>query len=487
MLIDAIGIIAALMAIYIFGAAYLLLAAAWRSPAARSATPPPLLFALVIPALNEELVIANTIRHLLSLPGDNYMILVMNDASDDGTAKVVAGFAGQPVRLITRHAPHARLGKGAVLNHAYQAILASELPDLYGADNVIMVVMDADGQVPRDLLAYAAPYFADPNTGAVQVAVRMLNAHENLVTRWQHLEFVMFNALCSRARERLGSVSLGGNGQFVRLSALQSLGHAPWTDCLTEDLDIGLRLLLAGWRNHYCHSTHVAQQAVTELGRLVRQRARWFQGHLSCWKHIPALLGSKLPPVCKLDILNYLLAPGIMPLLGTVSLASLAYVAVTLPLLIAGGRAGQAGPLDGLVWYALALGWVPCLILALRGEKGLRLHQAVWWAHFVSLGSYIWFWAALTAVRNLALRHTGWLKTARTAIRQEAGSRTTDTEGPTLALREYGFGAGIEWGGAGACLLPLRMDNFLPRGARLRLATALGPPYAPPPGWPARP
>ena len=26
-------------------------------------------------------------------------------------------------------------------------------------------------------------------------------------------------------------------GQFARLGALESLGSAPWTDCLTEDLD----------------------------------------------------------------------------------------------------------------------------------------------------------------------------------------------------------------------------------------------------------
>ena len=33
--------------------------------------------------------------------------------------------------------------------------------------------------------------------------------------------------------------------------------------------------------------TRLAQQAVTSPRRLVRQRSRWFQGHLQCMKLIP--------------------------------------------------------------------------------------------------------------------------------------------------------------------------------------------------------
>ena len=50
-------------------------------------------------------------------------------------------------------------------------------------------------------------------------------------------EFVVFTEIFQRARQRVGSVGLGGNGQFARLTALMSLGDAPWTKCLTEDLD----------------------------------------------------------------------------------------------------------------------------------------------------------------------------------------------------------------------------------------------------------
>ena len=61
-----------------------------------------------------------------------------------------------------------------------------------------------------------------------------------------------FTEIFQRGRQRVGSVGLGGNGQFTRLTALQSLATAPWTDCLTEDLDLGIRLLCRGWVNDFC-------------------------------------------------------------------------------------------------------------------------------------------------------------------------------------------------------------------------------------------
>ena len=45
---------------------------------------------------------------------------------------------------------------------------------------------------------------------------------------------------------------MGGNGQFNRLAALDSIADAdaggPWRNQLTEDQDLGLRLIAAGWR-----------------------------------------------------------------------------------------------------------------------------------------------------------------------------------------------------------------------------------------------
>ena len=83
------------------------------------------------------------------------------------------------------------------------------------------------------------PYFADPTVGAVQIGVRINNREISRLARMQDMEFVIYTEVFQRGRRHLGSVGLGGNGQFMRLSALLSLGNAPWTRSLTEDLDLG--------------------------------------------------------------------------------------------------------------------------------------------------------------------------------------------------------------------------------------------------------
>lgn len=56
---------------------------------------------------------------------------------------------------------------------------------------------------------------------------------------------------------------------------------------LTEDQDIGLQLLEAGWRGA---PTRCAQpwpsQGVSDLRRLYRQRTRWSQGNLQAMSHL---------------------------------------------------------------------------------------------------------------------------------------------------------------------------------------------------------
>ncbi|MCE7927329.1 MAG: glycosyltransferase [Chloroflexi bacterium CFX7] len=449
------------IAVYFVTSTYLLAAAAItaRAPGPNEHSRR-LFYVLVVPALNEELVIGNTVRHLLTLKGDNYLVLVIDDGSSDRTGEVVRSFPPGKVRLLSRRAPFARQGKGEALNHAYRMVLTSELPELYGADNIVFSVMDADGQVPGDMLARVAPYFADPHTAAVQVGVRMLNAKVNIFTRWQQYEFVTFNWLFSRARESLGSVSLGGNGQFVRMSALASLREGPWTDCLTEDLDIGLRLMLLGWRNRYCHETQVYQQAVPSARRLVRQRSRWYQGHLTCWKLIPRILVSDWPAHRKADVLNYLLAPGLVLPMGIFSLAVivLSLVPGVSPLASAGGPTSVS---NILTWYVLSMGAAPLFAIALWRAKESSLAASIFWAHLFLLGSYIWLLAGLMAVKRMVTGRAGWIKTARTAIGEmplAADGSATPAESryvawtPTNDVSEQT-----------GTLLGLRAGNFLPR------------------------
>ena len=86
-------------------------------------------------------------------------------------------------------------------------------------------------------------------------------------------------------------------------------GHSPVASSLTEDLDLSLRLIAAGGRIRFTDSTFVAQEAVAGIRQLIRQRARWVQGHLVAWEHVGPIQRAHIPLRVRLDLTTFLLLP----------------------------------------------------------------------------------------------------------------------------------------------------------------------------------
>lgn len=390
-------------------------------------SPETLYFVFVLPCLNEELVIGRTLDSLLELPADNFSILVIDDGSEDRTAEIVSSYDHDRVWLFQRKAPEARQGKGKALNAAYRWLRDSGV--LKGVDekDVVIAILDADGRIEPNALFEVSHYFRNPKAGAVQVGVRMFNAKESLLTRLQDFEFVTFTEIFQRGRQRFGSVGLGGNGQFTRFTALKSLGNDPWTDCLTEDLDLGLRLLALGWENAFCPTSHVSQQAVNKFRRLLTQRSRWFQGHLQCWKRIPTVLFSReIRDRAAMDLVWHLLSPGlvlVMSLPMLVFMVGLAGATITDPDGVWGSLTSNGGLLL-VLWYLLSFGLAPFYGFSywLR-EREMGLLRSIAIAHVYNLYSYMWFIAGWRAAFRMLRGKKGWAKTARTPERQAAATR----------------------------------------------------------------
>ena len=363
-----------------------------------------LFFVLLIPVLNEERVIARTLTDLLRLSG-SFLILVIDDCSDDGTVSEVQRFLGDPrVRLLERNPDEARLGKGAALNAAYSKVQALGLVDQYGAKNVIVVVFDADARVEPHFLEAVAPYFEDERVAGVQSAVRMYNLGRNLLTRGQHLEFVTWGEVFSRAKDRLGSATLGGNGQCARLAALAELGSEPWRPSLTEDFDLSVRLLLRGWRLRFCPSVAVWQEAIPHLRGLVRQRSRWLQGHFSCWHYLPDVVSSRMPLVARSDLVVALLLPSVFLPVGLTSLFSWGLFWLEL---------GRWEPLALGIWYCLGFGWAPLAALGWQRAQGGSWLPLLAQGHLYIFYSFVWFLAGIVTFWNVLLGRRAWEKTSR--------------------------------------------------------------------------
>lgn len=368
----------------------------------------------LVPALDEELVIGNTIESLLAACGTKGRILVIDDGSTDRTADVVRSYGDPRVLLHQRIAPDARKGKGAALNDAYRRVRDDTVARGIDPSSVVLGIVDADGRLQRNVLSYVSAYFRGPRVGGLQLLVRIRN-RESWLGRFQDFEFLVFSSLTQTAREKLGSVGLGGNGQFTRLAALMDLGDEPWTDCLTEDLDLGIRLAIAGWEHRFCGRTAVDQQGLTSLRLLLRQRTRWAQGHFQCWSLVPRIVRSDLPTVTVFDLCYYLLAPGLILLYSVIFSLSAAATLVV----VASDPARWMSPLGAIIvllMYVLSMG--PGLLIAQRYRRGthdLSRRRMLVLAHLLPIYNYVWYVAEWRALYRIVRGRKGWAKTARHA------------------------------------------------------------------------
>ena len=384
-----------------------------RAAAAPSATPgaaDEFLFAFLVPALDEERVIGRTLDRLLALPVCHSIVLVIDDGSGDATGKVVDRCGDPRVRLLRRDLPLARRGKGDALNAGFRQLLAEV--DGWPADKVIVGIMDADGRLDPQAPARVAEYFADATVGAVQLAVRIYNRHDSALARFQDMEFVTYTDVFQGARDRWGVAGLGGNGQFVRLAAQLDLGRAPWTDGLTEDLEQGLRLICAGWRSRYCNDVAVHQQGLASARRLLRQRSRWFQGHLQAWRQIRRVIRNA-PLRTVPHLLHLLMAPVL--LLANVALLAAFVVTVTAMAFSPAVRSELATPGVAVAWYWLTFALAIFLTASVyaRREPGLGRWRALALSHAFAVYSLLWMVAGYWAIGRVLRRRRGWLKTDR--------------------------------------------------------------------------
>ncbi len=414
---DLVTVVVVLIVVYSYALA--LLSAGVRTKSDHG--PDDLFFVLLVPALNEERVIGKTLTSLLALRGD-FLVVVIDDASDDGTVAAIAPFLTDPrVRVLQQPPERARRGKGHALNAGYAAVQNLGLAERYGPENLVMVVFDSDTRVEPDFLQAVGPYFRDPKVGGVQSAIRMYNAERNLLTLWQHLEFAIWGQLFSRAKNLLGSATLGGNGQCVRVSALAGLGAEPWQPfSLTEDLDLSLRLLMKGQQLRFCPSVAAWQEAVPRVRALVRQRTRWLQGHVACWRYLPALLSGKLPLGARVDLLLFLLLPVMFLPIGLVSVVSWAYF-LSLEFW---------NPVGLLAWYVLGFPMVPLVVAAWSRTDRPPWPRLLLHAHLFVFYGFVWFLAGMIVYWHVIVGRRRWAKTSRAAPGPADAQRRSDEKEP---------------------------------------------------------
>lgn len=305
-------------------------------------------FDVVIPAHNEAARIGRSLASLgrLDWPPDRFRLLVVADNCDDATA-TVARAAG--ARVLERN-DAAHRGKGYALQRAFSDSLEAGWADA-------VAIVDADAEVSANLLeAFAARIEA--GAGAVQAHYGVLNPDESWRTRLIALAHGAFHGVRSRARERLDlSCGLRGNGWCVSHRVLRQVPYRAFS--LTEDLEYGIALGLAGERVHYADEAHADAEMASGENIAQRQRQRWEDGRFD-------LIRSRVVPLLRAaartrSALQFDLALDLLVL-------PLSYVALNVAALAAVAALASLwdASLRGWLWAA-AIGGLMLVAYVLRG------------------------------------------------------------------------------------------------------------------------
>ncbi|HLW46467.1 MAG TPA: glycosyltransferase family 2 protein [bacterium] len=257
---------------------------------------------IIVPARNEEDVIADTVRCLCALDYRDgagrpwFEIIVVDHRSTDRTAQVLADLRREIRFTVVRPSVEDGVGKAVALNVGLAA-----------ARGEAICVFDADARVAPDFLSRLVPHLGRPGVAGVQARKLVYDGRGSLLMRAQEDDYVVFQTLTQRGRHRLGgAVILTGNGLVTKRDRLEAVGG--WNeDALTEDIDLSIRYALRGWTVHYCEDVVVWEEAVPTWRGLVQQRTRWSEGSLGClFEYAGALLRAPIPWRKRLDFLVFL-------------------------------------------------------------------------------------------------------------------------------------------------------------------------------------
>lgn len=235
---------------------------------------------VVVAAYNEEKVICKTIDSILESDYENLEVIIVNDGSKDNTAKVVteAFHGNRIVRLINKQ----NGGKSSAVNRGFME-----------ANGEIVVVIDADTILATDAVSLMVRHFENEKVAAVSGNVKVGNKN-NLLTIWQHIEYVTGLNLERRAFDELNCIPVvpGAIGAWRR-DLVELLGYYK-EDTLAEDADITLMFLRQGFKIVYEEGAKAYTEAPEDLIGFLKQRLRWSYGTLQClWKHRSALFNFK--------------------------------------------------------------------------------------------------------------------------------------------------------------------------------------------------
>ena len=232
-------------------------------------------YSVLVPVFRETSVLGQLLRGLscLNYPPEKLEIKIIVEEFDTNLRQALEKFHLPPhieVIVVPQGSPQT---KPRALNYALQFCHGSLLT-IYDAEDV---------PEPNQLCDVVREFSrADETLACLQAQLTAYNPNENWLTRQFTAEYAtLFGLILPALAARRLPLTLGGTSNHFRTHILRKIGG--WDPHnVTEDADLGLRLARLGFRTGVVQSL-TYEEANTQLGNWLSQRARWLKGFMQTW------------------------------------------------------------------------------------------------------------------------------------------------------------------------------------------------------------
>jgi len=233
--------------------------------------------AVLVPAWNEATVLRYSVDAMMALeyPADRLRVVVVDDASTDGTPELMAAKeAAYPGRVVHLRREHGGQGKAHTLNHGLRELLADDWCEA-------VLITDADVVFQATAIRRMARHLADPEVGAVTAYIREASEPATVLNRYIGYEYATAQASARRAHNVMrAQACLAGGAQLHSRANLEALGGQIDDTTLAEDTVTTFETQLRGKRVVFDGNAECLAEEPAEIAPLWRQRLRWARGNL---------------------------------------------------------------------------------------------------------------------------------------------------------------------------------------------------------------
>lgn len=228
--------------------------------------------AILIPAHNEEIVIAQTLQSLLRV-SPSLDIYLVDDCSSDQTVKVAQKYI-KNIYVLQKNS-----GKAQALNQGIKHFNLTSYK--------FILPIDADTQITPSFVDRAlAAFETDKKDKIVAVVGKIVGSDQSWVTSYRLWEYEIGQAIHKKAQDKEGAVLVcSGCTTVFRTKIFKELQFS--SDTLTEDMDLAFEIHRQRLgKIVYCPNAQAITQDPLTLKDFIKQIERWYTGYWQClYKH----------------------------------------------------------------------------------------------------------------------------------------------------------------------------------------------------------